>query len=346
MTELMAHDPLAALGGTRRAYVVPDLKVLYISVAKNACTTIKWLVSELAGEDPAQFALGAGPWVSRDEGIHMRSRWQHTPTLGQVPSSLRAEISPDNGWFVFGVVRDPRSRLFSAWQNKFLMRNPAYVQWHDEPWYPRVPESPQDIVEDFARFVEVLHRDPQARVADDAHFQPQTPLLAEHVVPYSRIYEIGQLGTMVTDLDAHLRGQGWSGDVVLRQSNDTPLRASAAAFAGPVREQVESFYAADFERFGDLWDFAKLEASPLWSEETMAGVRARIAMAERISDLRSQLQRARRRNVAERDQNTLLRKQLAQARASNRKLRAAASDPAWKRAARPVLRRVRARLAR
>ena len=336
MTEPVAGDPLAALGALRRSYVIPDLKVLYISVAKNACTTIKWLLSELAGEDPAQFALGTGPWVSLEEGIHMRGRWQHTPTVDRIPAALRSQISPANGWFVFGVVRDPRSRLFSAWQNKFLMRNPAYARRRDEPWYPRVPESPQDIVEDFARFVDVLHADPRTPVANDAHFQRQTALLAEHIVPYSRIYEMGELATMTADLQDHLRGQGWTRAVRLRQSNDTPLRASAAAFAGPVRDQVESHYASDFERFGHLWDFAKLESVPVWSPEAMVGLRARIAMNERISELRREVKRTRRRNTRARERNAVLERSLARVRASNATLRAtnatlrAAREPAWK----------------
>ena len=44
-------DSLRILGTTRRAYVIPELKLLYISLAKNACTSIKWLMAELAGED-------------------------------------------------------------------------------------------------------------------------------------------------------------------------------------------------------------------------------------------------------------------------------------------------------
>ena len=345
-TRTVVHDPLEALGATRRAYVVPDLRLLYISVAKNACTTIKWLVSELAGEDPAQFTLGSGSFVTPDDGIHMRARWQHTPRLDQVPAEVRAGISPENGWFVFGVVRDPRSRLFSAWQNKFLMRNPAYVQWRDEPWYPRVPQSPQDVVEDFAKFVAVLHADPQAQVGQDAHFQPQTMYLTEQSVPYSRIYEIGQLRTLLSDLEDHLRPLGHHGALRLRQSNDTPLNATAEVFQGPVRSQVEGLFASDFERFGDLWDFSKIQAAAPWSDDALAGLRGQIVMSERISDLLQQVRTAKRRNVDIRTRAAGLQQELAKARAANQGLRAAAADPAWMRALRPVARTVRRRLGR
>ena len=347
MTGTDLHDPLRALGGTRRAHVVPDLKILYISIAKNACTTIKWLISELAGEDPAQFALGSGPFVSEDEGIHPRKRWKHTPTLDQLEPELRASISPENGWFVFSVVRDPRIRLFSAWQNKLLMRSPAYTKWRDEPWYPQVPRNADDVIEDFARFVDVLRTEPNLPVADDAHFQAQVPYLAEDVVPYSSIYEIGRLTTMVADLETHVQGLGHDGQLELRRSNDTPLRATAAVFAGGVREQVESLFAQDFERFGDLWDFSRVESAASWSTDAIAGLRAQIVMSERISDLISQVKRGRTK-TAQRDATIdRLLEELAWTRASNRRLRAAATlEPAWKRAARPLVRAVRSRLHR
>jgi len=347
MTETSLHDPLRALGGTRRAFVVPELKILYISVAKNACTTIKWLIAELAGEDPSQFRLGAGPYVTKDEGIHVRSHWQHTPTLNQLPGDVRAGISPDNGWFVFGVVRDPRPRLFSAWQNKFLMRNPAYIQWRDEPWYPRVPQTAQDVVEDFARFVDLLHTHPDAPVLDDAHFQPQMPYLAEHVVPYSEIYEIGTLGSMRADLEAHVRAQGWTGDLRLGRSNDTPLRATADVFAGPGRERVDAYFHEDLERFGDLWDVSRLESVPPWSTDAMTGLRAQIALSERICELIALVKEARSGAATKQGARIdRLVRDLDRARAANSELRRRLSWPAWKRAARPLVRRVRSRLHR
>jgi hypothetical protein len=281
----MALDPLHALGGTRRAYVVPELKLLYISVAKNACTSLKWLLAELAGEDLTRFRLGAGPFVSPDEGIHVRRRWQRTPKLNEIPVSVRSQISPDNGWFVFGVVRDPRVRLFSAWENKFLLRNPAYTKWRDEPWFPRVPSSPDEVAEDFAAFVEVLHKDPDAAVVQDAHFLPQSPFLSPDVVPYSRIYEISEMKLLLRDLNAHVVEQGRPGDLQLRRSNDTPLKATAQMFGGEVRGRIEEFYAEDFQRFGHFWDFAKIETAPEWTRRDLDELQSRIVLAERINEL-------------------------------------------------------------
>lgn len=339
MTVAAVQDPLQKLGGTRRAFVVPDLKLLYISVAKNACTSIKWMVSELAGEDPRQFDPGGAPYVSAEEGIHLRSRWTRTPTLNRIAPELRAAISPANGWFVFGVVRDPRARLFSAWQNKFLLRSPAYAGWREEPWYPRIPDASEQVGEDFAKFVAKLRSDP-GEMAQDAHFLPQTPFLAPDVVPYSGIYDVGDLSSLLSDLDDHLRGIGWDGVLRLRRSNDTPLRATARMFDGPVRAQVEDYFAEDFERFGHLWDFGRIEANPEWSAEALTGVRAQIAMSERIRDLLDELATVRERNARKRAKIEELQTRVRGLRTRVRKLRlrnvalAEAATPGWRRLAR------------
>jgi len=227
--------------------------------------------------------------------VHRRDAYEKTPKLNEIQVATRREIRPDNGWFVFSVVRDPRVRLFSAWQNKYLMHNPRYRNWRDEDWYPPTPESAQDVIDSFARFVDLIDKDPNHAVTDDSHFLPQMNLLRKDVVPYSRVYEISELSTaFVTDLDAHLRAQGWTGEVALRQTNDTPLRANARVFAGPVREQVERYFAADLAEYGHIWDFAKIEAVPDWTPAMIDDLRTRTALIERIGQLLGDLRKANR----------------------------------------------------
>ena len=97
-------DSLRILGTTRRAYVIPELKLLYISLAKNACTSIKWLMAELAGEDLESLVPAAGYFPNREAGIHDRYAWRKTPRLHELPDGVRASISPENGWMIFTVL--------------------------------------------------------------------------------------------------------------------------------------------------------------------------------------------------------------------------------------------------
>lgn len=303
----LPHDPLRKLGGTRRAYVIPERRVLFISVGKNACTSIKWMLAGLAGEDPEDLRPRLGFYPNRDAGVHSRYSWKKTPRLTDIPREMRRGISPENGWMVFAVVRDPRSRLFSAWESKYLLRNPAYVRRMDRSWAPRVPEGPQDVIDDFAKFVFALEADPDHEVFQgDTHFRAQTFVLAEDVVPYSRIYDISQLGTLVSDLTAHVRANGYTGpDLELASFNDTPLTANREVFAGGVREAIEKIYAADFDRFGDWWDFSALERREMtWTRDSIAHVQSLIKAHERIADLAREAKKLKQRNeqLAERNQ--------------------------------------------
>jgi len=315
-------DSLRILGTTRRAYVIPDLKLLYISLAKNACTSIKWLMAELAGEDLERLVPKTGFYPNREAGIHDRYAWRKTPRLHELPPGMRPTISPENGWMIFTVLRDPRSRLFSAWENKYLLRNPAYWRKVDRPWAPRIPTDPQQVIDDFGQFVFEIADDLEHEVfQSDAHFRAQTFLLQEYAVPYSHLYDISELSTLVTDLTAHVRAQGFDGELRLGKSNDTPLPANREVFAGGVREAIEKLYADDFARFPDAWDFSRMEQREMqWTRESFAHVRSIVEANERIADLARTARRLTKQNAA-------LNKKVADLRATSKVTVAAPSLP-------------------
>jgi hypothetical protein len=309
----LRDDPLRALGSARRAYVIPELRLLYISLAKNACTSIKWLMAELAGEDLASLRPTLGTFPDREAGVHNRPLWKKTPRLHELDPEVRRSISAENGWMVFAVIRDPRTRLFSAWENKYLLRNPAYSSKVNRPWAPRIPRGPQDVIADFAMFVHEIAADPDHEVfQQDAHFRAQTYLLAEHAVRYSRIYDISEIPEMMTELEAHVRANGYDGPpLLLSNSNDTPLPANREVFRGGVREEIEKIYASDFDRFWDRWDFSKMEARELtWTDESFAHTHAVIKANERIADLARAARKLETQNERLSERNVVLRQRV------------------------------------
>ena len=84
----------------KRSYVLPRHRVVFVSVAKNACTALKWMLARLSGQDEERFF--AQPLMKVDPAftIHRRGVWQDVPTLGSLTPEELAEIHPDNGWFV------------------------------------------------------------------------------------------------------------------------------------------------------------------------------------------------------------------------------------------------------
>jgi hypothetical protein len=205
---------------------------------------------------------------------------------------------------VFAVVRHPTARLFSAWQSKLLLREPSWVADHGgAEWFPRVPRSGDDIVEDFERFAVAL-AEGRAPLMRNRHFAPQRRLLAVKRMEYTRIYRTSELSQLLQDFERHLRGQGYEGDpLVLRRANETPLPAIPSLFGPTVQDACRTLYGADYKAFGyeDVVP-GGLDSSDRYDEDAVAEIGRLIERSERIGDLARQARR--------------LRAQLAEARAA------------------------------
>ena len=284
----VAEDRLAGLGQDPRVYVLPEARVVFTALNKNACTSLKWMVAQIAGEDLGSFKAGIGTYTTDRESIHNRRLWKRALTMNLVDPAIRAGIHPDNGWLIFAVVRDPRSRMFSAWQNKLLFHNAGYAKWRREPWYPRDGFDAASIVAEFARFVDALDADPShPLLLEDNHFRSQTRLLRLDHLTYSRIYDISEIAAAVADVQAHLATLGLSApEFPLERANDTPLKANASVIDPAIRGKIERIYAEDFERFGDRWDFTKIAAARAWTQADLDQASVRATLGQRITELR------------------------------------------------------------
>jgi hypothetical protein len=311
-------------------YVMQRWQAMYVSVNKAACTSLKWLVADLQGEDRERFHRSLSREVSRTMTVHRRSLWQHTPMAKQLGDEELAALDPDNGWFVFGVVRHPTARMFSAWQSKLLLREPWWIdEFGDEPWFPRVPERPEDIVEQWMTFVRAIAADPRQRIMANRHFAPQKGMLAVGRTPYTRVYRTNEMKQLLADLEGHVRARGYDGPPLeLLRANETPLKPIRALFGPEVLELSQRLYADDFDAFGydDVMPGGLSDAGAYTPEE-VADVARLVERAERINDLAMRARSFKRRSEEER------------ARAKERRAAAAANGR------RPgLLRRLRARI--
>lgn len=287
----MTTTPVPLLVGINppgNSFVLPDHKMVYISVTKVACTSLRWMVADLGGEDLQSFYSATGPHQSRLMTIHRaRSNWNHSPQLGALAPELLEDISRDRGWFIFAVVRDPWSRLWSAWQSKFLVRHTPYVRrFIDEPWFPRIPEKPSDVVEDFRSFVEAAPWTSNADLAKDVHFLPQTRSVRPRHINYTKIYDLHDMSSLIADVTEHLKTVRREQELYLPRANEMPLPMTSQVLEGGVREEIERLYAADFDVFGERWNFHSLRLAPDgWSPDAIRHAQSHVVANERIGDL-------------------------------------------------------------
>jgi len=344
------EELLGAFRRGRRLFVLPEWRLAYVSVPKNACTSLKWLVAELGGEDLEALRQGGLGYSPSLEGkIHYRERWQVVPPLSAVDQELWDQVSHDDGWMVFGVLRDPRLRLFSAWQDKYLLRNPGYWRTWGESESP-LPSTFEQVAAEFAEFCSAMAADPEHPARRDGHFRAQTNALRPDVVPYRRLYDMSELGELMSDLNQHVAALGHPGDLVLGRSNSSPFKPCGALFENGVREDIEKIYAEDFARFGDRWDFRAVEERAVsWTPESFAHAHALVEVHERLAEVVREGRRQRRRAVRLRKRVARLRRRLRTVRRRNKVLhrrvrrleaRAAAPGRPTSSLGRRVLRRV------
>ena len=227
----------------QRTVVLSDLRVLYLPVPKAGWTTVLWLLAELAGVPPEAFAQSTLPGVSSALTVHDMNLWGRKHRLVNYRGEERERVLTEEGWFRFSVVRDPGTRLWSAWQSKLLLREPRFeTDFGEEPWFPRMPERPADVVDDFRRFVAAVG----TGEAQDVHWAVQYEL-AERL-PLTHIGRLDRLDETLALLRAHVPEDMWPSET--RHENRTPLPMPPTVYDEAAAATLNDHYRGDFERYG------------------------------------------------------------------------------------------------
>ncbi|MDN5851777.1 MAG: sulfotransferase family protein, partial [Actinomycetia bacterium] len=214
------------------------------------------------------------------------AQWPRNLRMRRPTPEDAKDAGVDSTWFVFSAVRDPRERLWSAWQSKFLVRRRRYVdEFGDESWFPRVPVEPSQVIEDFARFVGALTAGATDLMRSNVHFRGQARTVLDAPFDVAHLYEVRDIPTLLDDVGAHLRPYDVSVPE-LRRDNTTPLKLTADVLAGGVDETIVDLYRDDFDRLGHLWpEEPRTVSSSSWSEAAFLDISSRVALHERVEDL-------------------------------------------------------------
>jgi Sulfotransferase family len=227
----------------QRTIVLPEQRVLYMPIPKAGWTTVGWLLAEVAGLPNDLFEHSVLPGVSTALTIHDMSLWGDGYRLADYEGEERERILTEEGWFRFSIVRNPATRLWSGWQSKLLLREPRfYDMFGEEPWFPRVPVNPEDMVEDFRRFAAAV----AAGEAEDVHWAVQTELIER--LPIEHVGRLEKLDQTLALLREHVDGANWPTET--RQENRTPVPLPPAAYDERAAAALNDHYREDFERYG------------------------------------------------------------------------------------------------
>jgi hypothetical protein len=227
----------------KRTVVLPELKVLFLPVPKAGCTSVLWLLSELAGIEPETFARSPMPEVTPALTVHDMNLWRPEHRLIEYSDAEREALLNEDGWFRFSTVRHPATRLWSAWQSKLLLREPRYVdEFGGEPWFPRIPERPSDLVEDFRTFVAAVGRGE----AEDVHWTVQDDLVGQ--LPLNHVGRVERLSETLAALRGHLAGHAWPSTT--GRENRSPLAMPPHVYDAAAAAVLHEHYRPDFRNYG------------------------------------------------------------------------------------------------
>ena len=141
-------------------------------------------------------------------------------------------------------MRDPATRVWSAWQSKLLLREPRFVEeFADKEYFPRIPEQPFDLVEDFRAFVAAFNSpDPPV----DVHWAVQHDLVSQ--LPLDHVGRVERFGDTMGLLREHVGEARWP--QTKRRENRTPFSLPPAAYDEATAAILGDVYRADAEAFG------------------------------------------------------------------------------------------------
>ncbi|WP_218588594.1 sulfotransferase family 2 domain-containing protein [Marivita hallyeonensis] len=177
--------------------IVDQLKLIYLPIAKNACSSTKRLVASLGGLTPENGQDIHYMLDKNNTGLQFKDR--------KTEDLTRAFAARD--WMRFIIFRDPMDRLVSAYVEKFVNNRTYPDQWATcrhviETVFEKRDPTPEDYAHGvtFREFAEyILAHDPQQL---DSHWQPQTFYMGH--VPLTHMYDVKALDQFEQDLRDHI----------------------------------------------------------------------------------------------------------------------------------------------
>ena len=313
-----ASSETASRGALQRGIIVEELRLAYVPVPKAACTSLRWLMADLIGlpaesfENPAKFRATQGQTI---QNVH---NWPSQYVIQRADSGWLAEVVEDDSWFRFSVVRDPARRLWSAWQSKLLLRQPEFVnKFGDEPWFPGVPSSPEEVIENYEPFVLALDNEDEEQRPYNLHWGLQTGVLGDALPALNHVGRVEAIGDTLGLLGEHVAQFGLELPP-MRRENVTPLPYPDGLLSEETVRIIREYCAPDYRAFG----YAEPEAGPpsgeagrRWKERTgilLDSVRVLISHNERLTTLNESLREARRQAATACKTNERLRREVAQ----------------------------------
>lgn len=218
-----------------------DLKhrYLYYGVPKAACTSMKTLLRELAGSPPLKLLCGGLDESRREMFIHARENVP-LPSLVDLDDASQREVLRSPDFLRMTVVRNPYTRVMSAWR-KVMLCEPGCEPQH-MAIKGKLPDFGKKDLITLAEFVGYLEGE-DLRICD-AHWSLQSTHAFMDAIDFNFVGKVENMGEVMDRFSRHLGHP----DALAAERKNISEGSSAGHFDAELAARVHALYSADFDR--------------------------------------------------------------------------------------------------
>lgn len=233
----------------RTTFVGLQKRYFYFAVPKAACTQMKELLRSVENAGPIKAFADGSPQTRRDMFIHARPNVP-LPSLLDLDDRTQRRVLEAPDFLRMTVVRNPYTRLVSAWTNKILLCEPG-VQEEYLQIKGRLPDLHEKSLVSFPEFVDYVRLHCDLSTCNN-HWRRQVDHTFFPAMNFSLVVKVEQLADGLQQFERHL---GCSNSLVAEGRNKS-IPSGPGLYTRDLADKVYSAYKADFEVFGydaDTW---------------------------------------------------------------------------------------------
>lgn len=235
------HDIIRQL--RRTTFVSIEKRYFYFAVPKAACTQMKELLRTVENAAPIKVFADGSPQTRRDMFIHARPNVP-LPSLVDLDDTTQRNVLERPDFLRMTVVRNPYTRLVSAWTNKILLCEPGVKEEYLHI-KGRLPGLHEKSLVSFSEFVEYVQHNCDLRTCNN-HWRRQVDHTFFPAMNFSLIVKVERLAEGLQQFERHL---GCSTSLVAEGRNKS-VPSGPGLYTRDLADKVYSVYKADFEGFG------------------------------------------------------------------------------------------------
>lgn len=222
---------------------LPRYNLFYVEVSKAGCTSMKSFLLQNILSNTRLAERKKDLIIGRPHRSAMPSPFVKPYQIGE---QRFIEMMNSGDFTVLAVVRNPGTRLMSAYNDKIVRKKPQYRKLaqflRNEGLATSSEDRPDVSVEVFCKYLMSLGNSR----AFDQHWRPQFEHLSPDVINYTHIVQLEKLDQ---DLPNALAASGLKWD--RRQAGKHHTNSTTVDIGnGPLREALQTVYLRDYDAFG------------------------------------------------------------------------------------------------